>query len=406
MAHTLLGSISLGYEPIWSAHRSIMGYRLHAEIIHPHDVNALHLLEVLGALWKESAPVLMLSTSNNDLLQDLLEHANQDSPWIEIPEYCTYQDHFRSSLRQAAERGAKLIWRGETGHEPAPYLKDCFFKTIRSLSPQEALVSLKVARQAPPIAYGYPSAQHSPVIPHQLYEGLANEMLIGHALDQQGVLGVIGWPIDEILYQHRLEQIHPTRNITQRLIDSIDNDDSLDQIEMYLSEEPVLTYRFLRYANSAAWGFKNTIHCIRHGLMNLGLRKLKEWLEEQLLQAHHNANLEPLRLKMVLRGRIMQQLTHAGVEADLHRELFLCGVLSQLDWFIGEPRGKALHRLALPGRITSAILAKTGPYAPWLEIATAIETRSKQLIQQVSKAHQIPLEAVNRALLRTLVSPL
>jgi EAL and modified HD-GYP domain-containing signal transduction protein len=61
-------------------------------------------------------------------------------------------------------------------------------------------------------------------------------------------------------------------------------------------------------------------------------------------------------------------------------------------------------RLPLPGRVASAILGQTGPYAPWLEVATALESGSTRVIREVCKAHRMSSEEVNRALLRTLAT--
>jgi c-di-GMP-related signal transduction protein len=63
-----------------------------------------------------------------------------------------------------------------------------------------------------------------------------------------------------------------------------------------------------------------------------------------------------------------------------------------------------LHRLPLPGRIASAVLGQTGPYAPWLEVATALESSNTRMIHDVCKAHKMPQDEVNRALLRTLAA--
>jgi hypothetical protein len=47
-------------------------------------------------------------------------------------------------------------------------------------------------------------------------------------------------------------------------------------------------------------------------------------------------------------------------------------------------------------------LGQTGAYAPWLEVASALESGSLRLVRELCKAHQIPADEVNRALLRTL----
>ena len=405
MSQTVLGSITLGYEVLWNQHRSICGFRIQAESVTRQDIDASHLLDTLDALWPDSAPLLLLSIRSTHLFEDVLDHATAQSPWIEVLERHVSSADTAQKIQNAHARGVRLIWRGEIGHGPALHAKGWFHKTLRSLTPHEALVALRVSlRQFPASQFGGASVLVSPVLANQLYEGLASQALVEHALDQQGVWGVVGWPTEEVLYAYRLRQIQPAQHVLLALMQAIDDDESIEQIEHRLGDEPLLTYRFLRFVNSASLSLGHPVSSVRHGLMDLGYTKLRMWLEEQLDQAFTDHNLEPIRQQMVIRARIMEQITDAGIEDDLRRELFLCGTLSQLDLVLGEALGRALHRLPLPGRVASAILAKTGPYAPWLEVATALESSSNRVIKNVCKAHQIPLDAVNRALLRTLAA--
>ena len=405
MSQTVLGSVTLSYEPLWNQHRAICGFRIQADAVNRQDVDACHLLDALDALWPDSGPLLLLSIRSTLLLEDVLDHATAQSPWIEVLERHVSNADTVQKIQDAHTRGVRLIWRGEIGHGPALHAKGWFHKTLRSLTPHEALIALRVSlRQFPASQFGGASVLVSPVVANQLYEGLASQALVEHALDQQGVWGVVGWPTEEILYAYRFRQIQPARHMLLALMQAIDDDESLEKIEHRLGDDPLLTYRFLRFVNSAALALGHPVSSVRHGLMDLGYIKLRIWLEEQLDQAFTDHNLEPIRLQMVIRARIMEQITDAGIEDDLRRELFLCGILSQLDLVLGEALGRALHRLPLPGRVASAILAKTGPYAPWLEVATALESSSNRLIKNVCRAHQIPLDAVNRALLRTLAA--
>jgi EAL and modified HD-GYP domain-containing signal transduction protein len=188
------------------------------------------------------------------------------------------------------------------------------------------------------------------------------------------------------------------------LLKAIDDDVSLEQIEHEMCNEPLLAYRFLRYANSAHLGARSEITNIRQGLMVMGYGRLKTWLLEQLPHASADLNLDPIRTSMVLRARIMEQLSDAGVEDELRREVFLCGLFSQMDLLTGEPLGAAIHRVPLPGRIASAVVGQSGPYAAWLQVATVLETGNTRLIRDVCAAHQLESDEVNRALLRALAS--
>lgn len=406
MSHSVLASITLGYEPIWNQWRKRCGVRLLVDADTPGTVDARHLLAALAELWPGSTQPLLLSVRAPALLQGLLAQAPVPGVWIEVPQHPLSDALFAGHVRKAQQRGLPLVWRGEPGQAPAVEAQGWFHKTLRSLTPQEALAALRVSlRQHQASGVGGASGlQRSPVVGGGLYEGLASPALVEHALDRQSVWGVVGWPAEEVLHAYRFKQVQPARHLVLALVQAIDADESMETIEHRMGNEPLLTYRFLRYANSAGLGLLRDIDSVRQGLMAMGYTRLRAWLMAQLPHASSAPNLDPIRATMVLRARIMERLADAGVEDKLRREVFLCGIFSQVDWLLGEPLGAAILHLPLPGRVVSAILGQTGPYAPWLEVATALESGNTHVIREVCQAHEMSAGEVNRALLRTLAA--
>lgn len=405
MSTSVLGSVTLGYEPIWDQWRRRSGARLLVEADSGTAADARHLLAALSELWPHTRHTLLLSVRTPALLIDLLAHAPAPGIWIEIQDPWLADALFAGRVRQAQKRGLPMVWRGEPGHAPNNEVQSWFHKSLRSLTPQEALRALRASlRQHQGFNGNAPVPLPSPVVAGSLYEGLASPALVEHALDRQGASGVIGWPAEEVLHTYRFKQLQPARHLVLALVQAIDADESMETIEHRMGDEPLLNYRFLRFANSASLGLQREISNVREGLMTLGYSRLRAWLMEQLPHASSDSNLDPIRASMVLRARIMERLADAGAEDELRREVFMCGIFSQVDLLLGEPLGAALLRLSLPGRVASAILGQTGPYASWFEVATALESGSTRVIREVCKAHQMSTEAVNRALLRTLAA--
>lgn len=405
MTASVLGSVTLGYEPIWNRWRKCSGVRLFVEADSTSAVDAQHLLAAIAELWPDSAPQLLLQVQSASLLADLLNHAPANSLQLEIADPWLGDPLMAGRVRKAHQRGVQLVWSGDAGQAPSPDVVEWFHNTLRMLTPQQALGALRTSlRQHQDGGIGSAGASSSPVVSGSHYQGLASQALVEHALDHQGVAGVAGWPAEEILHAYRFRQIQPNRVGLTTLLGAIEADESLENLEHRLGNEPLLAYRFLRYANSALLGARSEVDTIRRGLMVMGQSKLRDWLLAQLPHANSDLNLNPIRTNMVLRARIMERLADAGVEDDLRREVFLCGVLSQLDLFLGEPLGAALHRIPLPGRIASAIIGQSGPYAPWLEVASALESHNTHMIHSVCLAHDMPADEVNRALLRTLAA--
>lgn len=403
MAQTVLGSVSLGYQLLWNQLRQISGVQLFIGTDDTSHLDAAHLLKVLGELWPEQAPRLLLSVQSPRLLSDMLVHAPTDSPWLAIDDQQLRDPAMAQRVHHAHQRGLQLIWRGEPGLRPNAAMAPCFLRSMVTLTADEALAGLRMSLRK---HSGTESAQagrmKSPVLAGQIYESVASRVLIEHCLDEQAAWAVAGWPMEDVLHGYRHQRIQPGHRAIVSLIEAIDADQSVELIEHILSEEPILTYRFLRYANSAGLGLRTEIESLRQGLMVLGYSLLRSWLLEQLPHATSDMNLQPVRTAMVVRARLMEHLLDAGDGDDLRREIYLCGLLSQIDVMLGESLKSALSGFPLSERLISAILSHSGPYAPYLDMAGALESPATHATRLLCDSHQMNHESVNRALLRTL----
>lgn len=403
MSTAALGQVTLGYQLIWNALRQVAGVQLLVSANEGQRVNAHQVLEAMSQAWPAQAPQLLLSPDSCELLGEFLAHASITGPWIEVNDTHLHDLRVIERVVQAHQRGVPLVWKGEPGSWSGTALASCFARPIVTLTPEEALTALRASRRrhnGEPIG----SARHlnSPVVPGYLYESVASRALLEHCLDEQEVWGVVGWPVEDVLHSYRHQQMQPSQRAIAAMVEAIHADESVERVEEMLSEEPTLTYRFLRYANSAAVGLRTDIESVRHGLMVLGLSKLRAWLLTQLPRGSSDLNLHPPRTALVMRARLMAQLMDAGEGETLCREVYLCGLMSQIDLVLGEPLAQALGRLPLSSRISAAILDQKGPYLPYLEVATALESPPGTALHTSCMRHHMELEGVNLALLRTL----
>jgi len=403
MATGVLQTVTLGYQLLWNAQRRVTGALLSLDAVPGKTLSAGHLLTALGELWRPQGPDLLLSTPSPALLADLLNLAPKSLAKLVVPDEFLSDPAMTQRVLNAQQRGLPLVWRGEPGQRPTPAVASCFSQNIVNFTVEEALMALRVSLRRSHPAEGNPGLHHSsPVRAQQIFDGIASQALAEHCLDEQDAAALLGWPMEDVLYNHRQTRIQPGQQALRELVKAIDADASMDDIEHWLGEDPVLVYRFLRYTNSAGLGLNREIDSLRQGLMVLGLSRTRTWLLEQLPHATPNLNLQPVRQAMVLRARFMAELLDAGESEALQRELYLCGMLSQIDVLLFEPMGSALHAVPLPSRVKEAILAQDGPYWPYLDIAAAVEAPFPEVTRTRCAQHGFALEEVNLALLRTL----
>ena len=400
MVQSVLGSLILGYRPLWSRARKLAGIQLYAHNDASVVVDAAHLLRTLQELWSASSPPILLSPQNRQLLCDMLEHAPRGAPWIEVRGEWLADSAIYTRVKAAHQRGLRLVWRGELGKLPEPDVAQCFDNSLLSLRPEDAVAALKPPAPGRPGAAGARSGP--PILAGQMYEGIASRALMERCLDEHNAMALAGWPAEDVLYSLRHHPQQPSHAVIFKLMKAIDAEQSLETFEAIMGEDPLLAYRFMVYTNSAALGLRTGIDSLRRGLVMMGYGSIKRWLSDQLPHASTDPNMQPVRESMVMRAELTAHLLDAGIENDLRREIYLCGLLSQIDDLMGEPLGTILRRLPLSERIYDATVLHTGPYASGLQMACALETDDASAIRQLCETHEMDLEEVNRALLRVL----
>ena len=149
-----------------------------------------------------------------------------------------------------------------------------------------------------------------------------------------------------------------------KLLKAIEAEQSLEVFEDILSEDPLLAYRFMVYTNSASLGLRTGIDSLRRGLVMMGYGSIKRWLSDQLPHASTEASLHPVREASVLRARLTEHLLESGVQNDLRREVYLCGLFSQLDELLREPWAPSCTAFRCPSAFLTPSCCTPAPTPP------------------------------------------
>ncbi|MBS1189335.1 MAG: putative signal transduction protein containing and modified domain [Rhodocyclaceae bacterium] len=172
------------------------------------------------------------------------------------------------------------------------------------------------------------------------------------------------------------------------------------EVAALLKQDPLLTFRILRYLNSAAIGLARPVSSIDQALILLGRQRLARWLSVLLFSVKDPDFADWLLVETSLgRGRIMELLGAQRFPAAEADHLFLTGVFSRLDRLLRIPLADAVRQLLLPTHIRNALLERSGPYAPLLAVAEACEGFDPPRMEAAARAAGLDPDTVNRALL-------
>lgn len=180
-----------------------------------------------------------------------------------------------------------------------------------------------------------------------------------------------------------------------KLLNSLRQGAEMEAIIQDIKLDPLLSYRILGYANSAAIGAQRKILSIKDAIMLIGREPLFRWLVLLLCTSAPSHAEDGVLLENALaRGRMMEMLARklALTPPEIY---FLTGVLSLLDVILQLPAKTVMDALDLPEEVRVALLERTGPYGPLLRLAEASEQAQTETVNSLCTELGIELQAFN-----------
>ncbi|WLI87407.1 HDOD domain-containing protein [Massilia sp. R2A-15] len=195
--------------------------------------------------------------------------------------------------------------------------------------------------------------------------------------------------------------MNPAQQIILQLMQMVTANEDIPKIEGVLKRDPALSYKLLRFINSAGFGSGREIQSLRQAISLLGYAPLYRWLTLLLATASKSGYSPVLMETAVVRGRLAELLGAKFLPRGEGENLFVAGMFSLLDRLLGLPMKEVLDTIQLPDEVVRALLTRGGMYGPYLALAEACELNS-HLVAGLAKSLGIsPLE-VNKAHLSAL----
>jgi c-di-GMP-related signal transduction protein len=195
---------------------------------------------------------------------------------------------------------------------------------------------------------------------------------------------------------NRSRDLNPTQTMILQLMDMVRKNVDVKQLESLLKRDAGLSYKLLRYINSAGFGLGCEIQSLKHAVTMLGYSPLYRWLALLLATATTNGYSPLLMQAAVIRGRFAELLGHGFLPKNEAENLFVAGMFSLLDKLLGVPMEDVLEKIQLSESVTQALLSREGIYGPFLALAEASELDSAQ-VEAMATSLCISADDVNQA---------
>lgn len=195
--------------------------------------------------------------------------------------------------------------------------------------------------------------------------------------------------------------MNPAQTIILQLMQMVQKNEDIPKIESVLKRDPALSYKLLRFINSAGFGATREIQSLRQAITMMGYAPMYRWLTLLLATASTSGYSPVLMETAVIRGRLTELLGIKVLKRGEGENLFVAGMFSLLDRLLGLPMQEVLDTIQLPDDVVEALLTRGGKYGPFLALAEACELDSN-LVASLAKSLEIDPVDVNKAHLSAL----
>lgn len=280
---------------------------------------------------------------------------------VEILETVTPEPEVMQACQELKKRGYTLAlddFVGEPGFEPLCEAVDIIKVDIQHKTPAEVMAVVK---------------------------GLAkfNAILLAEKVENHDMFKVckrLGFTYFQGFFFNRPEII-PGRKLSASQISKVKLLKELSVVDTdpcrlaeIIQTDLSISYRLLRYINSAFFGLQVEITSIPRAVAMLGCQNLRQWLRVIILSDINTTDKaqELVRIS-VQRARFLQLLAGSHPTPFDHDSMFLLGFFSLLDAILDQSMDIVLEEIPLDANIKAALIDSRNSNAIWLDLLDEID---------------------------------
>ena len=183
-----------------------------------------------------------------------------------------------------------------------------------------------------------------------------------------------GYHFTKPVAQQQSQAVNPTYATIVTLMQLAQQNAPVGKIEEALKRDAALSFKLLRYINSAGFGLSCEIQSFRHAVAVLGYQNLYRWLALLMVTAARQSTAAALLTTAITRGRLAELIGEDLFDSQERDNLFIVGAFSLLGVILKAPLQSIVEQIPLSETILDALFRHEGPYGPVLSIVEASES--------------------------------
>ena len=164
------------------------------------------------------------------------------------------------------------------------------------------------------------------------------------------------------------------------------SDIDLRELAKIIRGDVSISYKLLRYINSAAFGLVVEVKSIEQALNLLGQAEVRKWASLLALTGLSEDRPREIVYSSVVRAKLSELAAPLAGLGDRSTDMFLMGLFSMLDAIYGRPLEEILHELPLADDVKSALLGRESKIGQLLSAVIAQEQGDWDKLRRASES--------------------
>jgi c-di-GMP-related signal transduction protein len=165
----------------------------------------------------------------------------------------------------------------------------------------------------------------------------------------------------------------PQMNLLELMAEANRSDVAFRKLEEIIERDVAISYKLLRYINSAYLRRVSEVTSIRQAIVLMGERGIRRFLSLIAMTSLAVRKPDELIRASIVRARFCELVGGTGPPGADPAELFTLGLFSLIDAVMDDAMASLMERLPLSGAIKGALVHRNGPLAPYLELLESYE---------------------------------
>lgn len=153
---------------------------------------------------------------------------------------------------------------------------------------------------------------------------------------------------------------------------------TLDRLHSIISRDLAISYKLLRFLNSAYFYRLEKVKNVKHAIAYLGEKELRRFLILVIVSELATEKPTELVRQALVRAKFSELLAQHSILAEYDLEVFMVGMFSFMDTMLDTEMNTVMDKLPVTDAVKDALVHRTGMFAPFVDAIVAYERKQRQ----------------------------